>query len=222
MKQLCAILWSGWAILCIWGCQQAASGSVEREEDLPTQGEMEVQDTLRLREGRLPEDWHKVDLGDGYYIGFPREPRRQHSNSQRRTEYILKRNKYRFHSSVTELDNLPSFQEYSAYQTAYYDAVLQDLAEAIDADIQQQQQFISQGVYEGMRALLVAEEVRLYVQCLMIEARLYTFTYLIYDEEKPAYLQLKDRFFASFGNERYNDPHPTPTENDSSKKETTH
>lgn len=213
MKQLRVILWSWCAVLCFWGCQQGTPAPVVSEEETPIQGEMEVQDTLRLKEGRLPEGWHKVDLGDGYYIGFPREPRRQHSRSQRRTEYIVKRNKYRFHTSVTELDNLPSFQEYSAYQMAYYDAVLQDLAEAIDADIQQQQQFVSQGIYEGMRATLVAEEVRLYVQCLMIEARLYTSTCLIYDEEKPAYLQLKDRFFASFGNERYNDPGIAPVEN---------
>lgn len=206
MKQLCAILCPWLVLLCYWGCEPAPPAPVSSEEEIPIPGEMEVQDTLRLKEGRLPEEWHKVDLGEGYYIGFPRAPRRQHSRSQRRTEYILKRNKYRFHTSVTELEALPNFQAYSAYQTAYYDAVLQDLAEAIDADIQQQQIFLSQGIYEGMRATLVAEEVRLYMQCLIIDQRLYTATCLIYDEEKIAYLQLKDRFFASFGNEYYNDP----------------
>lgn len=206
MKQLCAICCLGLVLLCSWRCKPAPPAPISNEEEIPIQGEMEVQDTLRLREGRLPEEWHKVDLGEGYYIGFPREPRRQHSRSQRRTEYILKRNKYRFHTSVTELKDLPNFQAYSAYKTAYYDAVLQDLAESIDANIQQQQIFLSQGIYEGMRATLIAEEVRLYMQCLIIGSRLYTATCLIYDEEKIAYLQLKDRFFASFGNEHYNDP----------------
>lgn len=205
MKQRYGILLGLCGLVVSWSCQAPASPS-SSEEEKPLVGEITLKDTLRLKEGRLPDQWHKVELGEGYYIGFPQEPKRQHSRSQQRTEFSLKRNDYRFHVSVTGLEDLESFQHYNAYRAAYYDAVLQDLAEAIDADIQHQEQFYSQGIYEGMRATLVAEDVRLYVQTIMIETYLYTATCLIYDEEKPAYQQLRDRFFASFGNEFYNNP----------------
>lgn len=211
MKQVYHMLLSLCWLASNWSCQNAPPVSEPLEEEQPLVGEMAVQDTLRLQEGRLPEQWIKVDLGDGYYIGFPKKPRRQHSRSQKRTEYMLKRNKYRFHMAVTELGDLPSFKAHNAYRSAYYQAVLEDLAEAIDADIQTPTPFYSQGIYEGLRATLLTEDVRLYVQCLMIETRLYTATCLIYDADKPAYWQLRDRFFYSFGNEFYNDPGNSPT-----------
>ncbi len=40
-------------------------------------GEMVLEDTLRLTEGKVPNEWVKVSLIDGYYIGFPKEPKKK-------------------------------------------------------------------------------------------------------------------------------------------------
>ncbi len=176
------------------------------EEEEPLQGEIAVEDTLRLKEGRLPEDWKLVALAEGYYIGFPKEPKRRSSRSQKRVDYVLKRNKYRFQSSITDLSNLASFQENKAYRIAYYEAIVEDLAEDIDAAITEQDIFYSQGIYEGSRATLKTDAAQVYIQCVIIDALLFTSSLTVYDEEKAAYLQLRDRFFYSFGNQDYTDP----------------
>ncbi|MGH1336767.1 MAG: hypothetical protein ACRBFS_11630 [Aureispira sp.] len=181
-------------------------------EEEPLQGEITLEDTLRLKEGRLPENWELVDLPEGYYIGFPKTPKRRSSKSQKRIDYLLKRNKYRFQSSVTDLSNLASFQENKAYRIAYYEAIVEDLAEDVNAAIVEQDLFYSQGVYEGSRALLKTEEAQVYLQCVIIDALLFTSSLTVYDEETPAYLQLRDRFFYSFGNRDYTDPTSITTE----------
>lgn len=176
------------------------------EEEEPLQGETAVEDTLRLKEGRLPEGWKLVELAEGYYIGFPKEPKQRSSRSQKRVDYVLKRNKYRFQSSITDLSNLASFQENKAYRIAYYEAIIEDLAEGVDAAITEQDIFYSQGIYEGSRATLQTEAAQVYIQCVIIDALLFTSSLTVYDEEKAAYLQLRDRFFYSFGNQNYTDP----------------
>lgn len=196
---LLAICWGG----C--GTEQAAR-PVAVEEEEPTEGEMELEDTLRLKEGRIPENWELVELPEGYYIGFPKTPKQRSSNSQKRLDYLLKRNKYRFQSSVTDLSELASFQENKAYRVAYYEAIVDDLAAAVDATIVEQDLFYSQGIYEGSRATLKTKEAQVYLQCVIIDALLFTSSLTVYDEEKPNYLQLRDRFFYSFGNQDYNDP----------------
>lgn len=175
-------------------------------EEEPLQGEIAIADTLRLKEGRLPEDWELVELAEGYYIGFPRVPKRRSSRSQKRVDYVLKRNKYRFQSSITDLSNLASFQENKAYRIAYYEAIIEDLAEDVDAAITEQDIFYSQGIYEGSRAALQTDVAQVYIQCVIIDALLFTSSLTVYDEETAAYLQLRDRFFYSFGNQNYTDP----------------
>lgn len=182
------------------------------EEEEPVQGEITLEDTLHLKEGRLPENWELVDLPEGYYIGFPKTPKRRSSKSQKRIDYLLKRNKYRFQSSVTDLSNLASFQENKAYRIAYYEAIVEDLAEDVDAAIVEQDLFYSQGIYEGSRAMLQTTEAQVYLQCVIIDALLFTSSLTVYDEETPAYLQLRDRFFYSFGNRDYTDPTSIITE----------
>lgn len=176
------------------------------EEEEPVEGEITLEDTLHLKEGRLPANWELVELPEGYYIGFPKTPRKRSSKSQKRVDYLLKRNKYRIQSSVTDLSELTSFQENKAYRIAYYEAIVEDLAEDVDAAILEQDLFYSQGIYEGTRAALQTKEAHIYLQCVIIDALLFTSSLTIYEEETPAYLQLRDRFFYSFGNVDYTDP----------------
>lgn len=174
------------------------------EEEELVEGEISVEDTLRLAEGKIPENWIQISLlENGYYIGFPKEPKKKERKSSRRIDYKLKRSKYRLSCNLTDLSKEPSFQENKKYRTAYYGAIVDDLAEGIEGAVQERETFYSQAIYEGIRAIIVAEDVRVYIQCIIIESVLYTISLTLFDEEKPAYLQLRDKFFYSFGNEFY-------------------
>lgn len=173
-------------------------------EDEFTKGEIDLEDTLRLAEGKIPENWIKMPLLDnGYYVAFPKEPTRKERKSSRRVDYKLKRSKYRLSCNLTDLSEEPSFQENKARREAYYKAIVDDLAEGIDAVVETQDLFYSQGIYQGVRATIVAEDARIYLQCVVIEPILYTMCLTLFDDEKPVYLQLRDKFFYSFGNELY-------------------
>lgn len=173
-------------------------------EDEFTKGEIDLEDTLRLAEGKIPENWIKMPLLDnGYYVGFPKKPTRKERKSSRRVDYKLKRSKYRLSCNLTDLSEEPSFQENKPYREEYYKAIVEDLAEGIGGVVEVQDLFYSQGIYEGTRATIVADDVRIYIQCIVIEPILYTMSLTLFDEEKPIYLQLRDKFFYSFGNELY-------------------
>lgn len=205
MKIIVCLLLLLTSLLTACGEKKTPSPVVIEEEE-PVQGEITLEDTLRLKEGRLPANWELVELPEGYYIGFPKTPRKRSSKSQKRIDYVLKRNNYRFLASVTDLSELPSFQENKAYRIAYYEAIVEDLAEDIDAAILEQDLFYSQGIYEGTRAALQTKEAHLYLQCVIIDALLFTSSLTVYEEETTAYLQLRDRFFYSFGHVDFTDP----------------
>lgn len=173
-------------------------------EDEFTKGEIDLEDTLRLTEGKIPKNWIQMPLLDnGYYVGFPKEPTRKERKSSRRIDYKLKRSKYRLSCNLTDLSEEPSFQEHKQYRSEYYKAIVDDLAEGIDGLVEGQDLFYSQGIYEGVRATIVAEDARIYLQCIIIESILYTMSLTLFDDEKPVYLQLRDKYFYSFGNELY-------------------
>lgn len=204
-------------LLVFWllsSCKQEVV--VDAEEEPPTLEEAQLEDTLRLVEGSIPESWVKVDLMDGYYIGFPKEPRKKESRHNHRVDYKLKRNKYRFYVSLTDLSEEPSFQANGSYREAYYQAIIDDLADELEAEVLYEEPFYSQKIYEGLRATIGAEDVRIYLQCIIIESVLYTISLTIFDEEKPIYLQLKDKLFYSFGNNRYKNAGEQTTSVDSS------
>lgn len=180
-----------------------------------TKGEIDLEDTLRLAEGTIPENWIKMSLLDnGYYVGFPKNPTRKERKSSRRVDYKLKRSKYRLSCNLTDLSEEPSYQENKQYSSEYYKAIVRDLAEGIGGVVEVEQLFYSQGIYEGIRGTIVAEDVRIYIQCVVIESLLYTMSLTLFDDEKPVYLQLRDKFFYSFGNELYRNK----VERDSSAK----
>jgi len=183
-------------------------------EDEFTKGEIDLEDTLHLTEGEIPENWIKMPLlENGYYVGFPKEPTRKERKSSRRVDYKLKRSKYRLSCNLTDLSEEPSFQEHKEARSDYYKAIAEDLAKGIDGVVEAQGSFYSEGIYEGIRATIVAEDVRIYLQCIVIEPILYTMSLTLFAEEKPIYLQLKDKFFYSFGN----DLHRSKIERNSSR-----
>lgn len=174
------------------------------EEDLELEEEIAIEDTLRLTEGKIPEDWVQISLSEnGYYIGFPKEPTQKERRSSHRIDIKLKRSKYRMSCNLTDLSEELSFKENKKYRTAYYTAIVEDLAEGIEGTVKEQTTFYSQSIYEGTQATIVAEDVRIYLRCVIIESVLYTISLTLFDEEKPAYMQLRDKFFYSFGNEFY-------------------
>lgn len=173
-------------------------------EDEFTEGEIDLEDTLHLAEGKIPENWIQMSLLDnGYYIAFPKKPTRKERKSSRRIDYKLKRSKYRLSCNLTDLKEEPSFQENKEYRSEYYRAIVEDLAEGIEGIVETKDLFYSQGIYEGIRATIVADDVRIYLQCIVIESILYTMSLTLFDDEKPIYLQLRDKFFYSFGNALY-------------------
>jgi len=54
-------------------------------------------------------------------------------------------------------------------------------------------------LYDAMRAELKAKDVHIYVESVLIGRMLYTMSFLIWEDESAAILQIKDRFFKSFG-----------------------
>ena len=195
-------------LICLVGflycCNNHSNSDLEENvDDELAEGEITLDDTLRLEEGIIPENWIKVSLQDGYYIGFPKEPRKKESKSNQRIDFKLKRSKYRLYISLTDLSKEPSFQKNKKYRTTYYNAIVDDLSESIEAEIESEQTFYSQEIYEGMRATVVAEDARVYLQCIIIGSMLYTASLTLFVDENPAYLQLRDKFFYSFGNDKY-------------------
>ncbi len=191
---------------CLLSCSNNNSSSISNEntdKELIEEEEIPVVDTLRLTEGNIPESWVKVTLKDGYYIGFPKKPRKKESKSNQRIDYKIIRSKYRLRASLTDLSKEPSFQQNKKYRTAYYHAIINDLAADIEADVEHQKKFYSQDIYEGIRAIIRAEDVCIYLQCIIIESTLYTHSLTLFAEESSAYLQMRDKFFYSFGNEFY-------------------
>lgn len=207
----------GFLYCCTTNPSLTTEDAVQEEEAL-IEDEIALEDTLRLKEGKIPENWVQVPLlEDGYYIGFPKEPTKKDRKSSHRIDIKLKRSKYRLSCNLTDLSKEPSFQANKKYRTAYYKAIINDLAEGIEGAVSEQETFYSQVIYEGMRSTIVADDVRIYLQSIIIDSILYTISLTLFDNEKPAYLQLRDKFFYSFGNAFYRNNY----EQDSSTTEMT-
>lgn len=195
------------AIICLWGLLSCSSNNVnsdlEREMAATEAFETRLDDTLRLIEGTIPKDWVKLELKDGYYIAFPKKPSEKEVKKNNRIDYKLKRSNYRLGITLTDLSEEASFQENKKNRTAYYQAILEDLAESVDANVEQQELFYSQGIYEGVKAIVSSEDARVYIQAVIIDNTLYTASLALFKEEDKGYLQLKDKFFYSFGNDLY-------------------
>lgn len=187
---------------CLTACEQGpttTSEDVIEEEESLAASEMKLQDTLELKEGDIPEDWLKVELKKGYYVGFPKKPRQKEDRLNRRVDFKLRRNKYRLYTSITDLSKELSFNENRATPGAYYKAVFEDMSKGLELELKFTQPYWFQGIYEGARATLSGADVIVYAQCVLIGNDLFTFTLILFVKEHPVYDQLRDRFFYSFG-----------------------
>lgn len=163
-----------------------------------------LEDTLTIGDGIIPKDWIKVNLNEGYYIGFPREPRQKERTG--RIEWRLKRNKYEILVSIADLEQEPDFaldMEYRPEKEVYYQQILEDMAIPLEGVIEVAEPFLSQGVYEGMRAVITGEDFTLHTQLVIMGTELYSFALILFDESKPAYTQMREKFFHSFGKDMY-------------------
>jgi hypothetical protein len=71
--------------------------------------------------------------------------------------------------------------------------------EGLKPQIIKKEQFLSLDLYDAVRVELRAKDVHIYVEYVLIGRMLYTMSFLIWEDETAALLQIKDRFFKSFG-----------------------
>ena len=168
------------------------------------------QDTLFLNQGDIPEEWQKTDLGKGYYIAFPGDPGISNRKKKKQKQYYYRKSKYAYYASVTDLSGEVAFQENRKQPTLFYDAVMKDLLmDFSDPENQEEipeiikkEQFVYLNIYDALRAELEATDFYLWVELVIIGKNMYTIAFVNYEEQSDAaLLQLKDRFFYSFGKE---------------------
>lgn len=193
------------------GCQ--SNQNPVDEEDIAEQEDNqdlseEFVDSLELQQGQIPTDWTKIDLGKGYYIAFPQEPRKKEIKQKKQINYKLKKKKYSFVTNITSLSEEPSFLENRERQNAYYKAVIHDVIEAIStednqAELVDRQPFYFLEIYEGLKAVVEADDVTVFAQFVIIGEELYAISFVLWTELTPAILQMKDKYFYSLGKELY-------------------
>lgn len=187
--------------LYILGCQSNPIEHIE-ETDLDTATvEVEFQDTLRLREGEIPQGWVKTDLGKGFYVAFPSEARRE--EGKHHVYFKFKKKDYTMFVSTRDLTNEASFTAHREDKATYYQAVVTDLVESLDLDeatmeVNRQQPFYLFRLYEGLETELEAVDVQIFMRCIIIDDVLYTISFIAWRAPTPTLLQVKARFLYSF------------------------
>ena len=63
------------------------------------------------------------------------------------------------------------------------------------------EEFLCLNIYDALRVELKAKDVHIFMECVMIGKMLYTMAFLIWDDNSPSVLMVKNRFFNSFGKE---------------------
>ena len=165
-------------------------------------------DTLKLKQGDVPPGWEKVKLWeDGYFISFPKKPWKKIIYSKNMIEFHYPKKSYDTYAAITDLSKEPSYNETKSQKQLFYEVVLNDLikdmSQSDDAEMKpkivKKETFLCLDLYDAMRAELKAKDVHMFVECVLIGRMLYTMSFVIWEDETPALLQIKDRFFKSFG-----------------------
>ena len=177
------------------------------EEGLDTLALPAFQAGLELVQGEVPEKWQRVDLDQALYIGFPKKPSFAEHKKLKRRDWSAKYNQYVLSMVVTDLSEDSAYQVNKAERQAYYEAILEDLRRDLYQDdlpvkISEKHFFSFLGQHEGLRAGLQAQDFRMYWQGVLLNDKLYTASFVAWKEPDSAQLQLKDRFFHSFGQVR--------------------
>jgi hypothetical protein len=180
----------------------------KKEVVVDSSADLAYVDTLKLKQGDIPPGWEKVKLWeDGYFISFPKKPWKKVIYNKNRIEFHYPKKAYDTYASITDLSKEPSYNETKAQKQLFYEVVINDLvkdmSESEDAELKpkliKKEEFQSLDLYDAMRVELKAKDVHIYVECVLIGRMLYTMSFLIWEDESPAILQIKDRFFKSFG-----------------------
>ena len=180
----------------------------KKEVVVDSSADLAYVDTLKLKQGDIPPGWEKVKLWeDGYFISFPKKPWKKVIYNKNRIEFHYPKKGYDTYASITDLSKEPSYNETKAQKQLFYEVVINDLvkdmSESEDAELKpkliKKEEFQSLDLYDAMRVELKAKDVHIYVECVLIGRMLYTMSFLIWEDESPAILQIKDRFFKSFG-----------------------
>jgi hypothetical protein len=167
------------------------------------------EDSLKLQLGDIPKGWHEVKLGDkGFYVAFPSKPQTAVHPKERRLEWKIRQSKYAMMMSVSDLRQEPSFTQFASNRRNYYDALIKDLIKDLDLpnihlELSQREYFYFLDVYEAMQATVRADDFKLFVRMVIVDTDLFTSTFVLWADETPALLQLKDRFFYSFSADNY-------------------
>ena len=183
------------------GCCGTPISKEEQEMEAIEAEEVVLKDTLQIIEGAIPDEWVKVPLENGYYIGYPKKPRKK--KKRKLTDWKLRRNKYQIYTSLTDLSQEESFEDNKYYRASYYQAIAKDLAKDMEGEIHETSLFLSQGIYEGQRTTIMAEDVTVYMQSVIIGKDLYTVSLILWVQETPAYIQMREKLFHSFGKDLY-------------------
>lgn len=198
--------------LAITACnnKKETQKSVEKKSEtvIDSSSNLAYVDTLKLKQGEIPPGWEKAKLWeDGYYIAFPKKPWKKINYNKNRIEFHYPKKNYDTYASITDLSKEPSYNNTKAQKQLFYEVVLNDLIkdmsdsedEELKPTILKKEEYLCLDLYEGIRAELKAEDVHIFVETVLIGRMLYTMSFLLWEKESPAMLQIKDRFFKSFG-----------------------
>lgn len=195
-----------WGLL-ITGCGTSTTptSNPDYEKDIDSSEiKLSFVDTLKLQAGEIPQDWEKEELGGGYYAGFPKTPKKD--EKKQLTTYKIKQKDYIIWLSVRDMSKEASFSQFKEDKTAYYYAISNDLADALtlpDTKMETvyKKSYVALQLHEGLETYLKSTDSEIYTRCLVIDSNLYTFAFVAWNTPTASLLQLKDRFFASFGKE---------------------
>ena len=212
--------WWQWCCGCllIWSCSsetqpidinELSSNQDTVLIDSLAQDSLDQQDTLitdvsiDLEPGTIPDGWERVELGKGYYVGFPKEPKEYNKSDLNQVTYRHKRTAYLLTLSKTDLSQDSSFQQFRTEKDAYYDAIFDDLALEFAADIARKDE-VDIGGYIGKKAVLSDEEgMVITAQCVFVGATLFSQNCIAWKGENERSLKTKALFFNSFGKDLY-------------------
>ncbi len=189
------------------GCGSSAErqGKADYENDIDSaEIKLTFADTLKVQAGEIPPDWKKQNLGKGYYVGFPQSPRREDKKGL--TAYKIKQRDYMLWLSVRDMSKEASFSQFKADKTAYYYAISNELNDGLslpDSKMETvyKKSYTALQLYEGLETYMKASDNEIYARWLVIDNRLFSFAFISWIKPTGGLLQLKDRFFATFGKE---------------------
>ncbi len=188
-----------------FSCLASCGGGLGLDEDADTAIVSVTNiDTIQLVQGKVPKDWEKITLPEGFYIGFPKKPSRQELFGHF-VKYQLRQKEYALFFSHRDLSKEASFEPNREERAAYYRAVVNDIAESLQLDdvkteIVEESPFMALEVYEGVQATIVATDgVHIYMRAVIVGNIMFTSSCIAWQNPSKSTLLVKDLFLYSLG-----------------------